>query len=227
MLFCNSLSFSMIQRMLAIWFLVPLPFLNPAWTSGSSQYTYCWNLAWSILSFTLLVCEMNAVVWQFECSLALPFLVWGSGKQHEFKRKVEGNLACVCTRLCPALYSLMDCGPRGSSVYGIFQARILEWVVISSSRGSSQPRDRTCTAGGFFTTVSSRKPIIWMAANIHLISSVLCMKCSWLSLLVFICGSTGHTGSVKCNSVTLVTFFLGFIQRSTQHGASARGMAWG
>ena len=37
--------FLMIQRMLAIWFLVPLPFLNPAWTSGSSRFMYCWSLA--------------------------------------------------------------------------------------------------------------------------------------------------------------------------------------
>ena len=37
-------SFSMIQRMLAIWSLVPLPFLNPTWTSGSSRFTYCWSL---------------------------------------------------------------------------------------------------------------------------------------------------------------------------------------
>ena len=41
MFFWNSLAFSMIQRMLAIWSLVPLPFLKPAWTSGSSQFTYC------------------------------------------------------------------------------------------------------------------------------------------------------------------------------------------
>ena len=37
----------------------------------------------------------------------------------------------------------MDCSPPGSSVHGILQARILEWVVMPSSRGSSQPRDRT------------------------------------------------------------------------------------
>ena len=37
----------------------------------------------------------------------------------------------------------MDCSPSGSSVHGIFQARILEWVAISSSRGSSQPRNQT------------------------------------------------------------------------------------
>ena len=63
----------MIKWMLAIWFLVPLAFLNPAWTSGSSQFTYCWSLAWRILSVTLLVCEMSAFVRYFEHSLALPF----------------------------------------------------------------------------------------------------------------------------------------------------------
>ena len=45
----------MIQRMLAIWSLVPLLFLSPAWTSGSSWFTYCWSLAWRILSITLLL----------------------------------------------------------------------------------------------------------------------------------------------------------------------------
>ena len=44
----------MIQWMLAIWSLVPLPFLNPAWTSGSSRFMYYWSLAWRILSITLL-----------------------------------------------------------------------------------------------------------------------------------------------------------------------------
>ena len=42
---------------------------------------------------------------------------------------------------CPALCDPMDCGPPGSSVRGISKARRLEWVAISSSRGSSQPRD--------------------------------------------------------------------------------------
>ena len=73
MFFWNSLAFSMIQWMLAIWSMVPLPFLKPAWSSGSSQFTYCWSLAWRILSITLLACEMSAIVWQFEHSLALPF----------------------------------------------------------------------------------------------------------------------------------------------------------
>ena len=43
--FWNSLPFLMIQGMLTIWSLVPLPFLKLAWTSGSSWFTYCWSLA--------------------------------------------------------------------------------------------------------------------------------------------------------------------------------------
>ena len=59
--------------MLAIRSLVPLPFLKPDWISGSSWFTYCWSLAWRILSITLLACEMRAIVRYFEHSLALSF----------------------------------------------------------------------------------------------------------------------------------------------------------
>ena len=63
----------------------------------------------------------------------------------------------------------MDCSLPGSSVHGILQARILEWVAIPSSRGSSQPKDPTqvsCLAGRFFTTESPRKHIYsWYVLN--------------------------------------------------------------
>ena len=52
------------------------------------------------------------------------------------------------------------CSPPGSSVHGIFQARILEWVAISFSRGSSQPKNQTCIsciAGRFFTNWVTRE----------------------------------------------------------------------
>ena len=54
----------------------------------------------------------------------------------------------------------MDYSPSGSSVHEIFQARILEWVTISFSRGSSQPRTQTqvsCTAGRFFPNWAIRE----------------------------------------------------------------------
>ena len=63
----------MIQQMPAIWSLVPLPFLKPACTSGSSWLTYCWSLAWRILSITLLACEMSRNSQLFEHSLPMPF----------------------------------------------------------------------------------------------------------------------------------------------------------
>ena len=58
------------------------------------------------------------------------------------------------TQLCPALCNLMDCSPQGSSVHEILRTRILEWIAISFSGRSSQPRDRTwvsCIVGGCFT----------------------------------------------------------------------------
>ena len=82
--FCSSLAFSRIQRMLAIWSLVPLPFLNPAWTSGISQFMYCWSLTWRILSIILLACEMSVIVQKFEHSLALPF--FGIGMKTDFSQ---------------------------------------------------------------------------------------------------------------------------------------------
>ena len=49
----------------------------------------------------------------------------------------------MCAQSSPTLCDPMDCSPLGSSVHGILQARILKWVAIPFSRGSSQPRDHT------------------------------------------------------------------------------------
>ena len=62
-------------------------------------------------------------------------------------RACSSILLCVCTseslQSSPALFDPMDCSWSGSSVHGILQARILEWVAMPASRGSSRPRDRT------------------------------------------------------------------------------------
>ena len=66
----------------------------------------------------------------------------------------------LVTQSCLFLCNPMDGSPPGSSVHRILQARILNWVVIPFSRGSSQPRDWTwisCTAGRFFTIWATRK----------------------------------------------------------------------
>ena len=52
----------------------------------------------------------------------------------------------MCAQSCSTLFISLDCSPPGSSVHGISQARILEWITISFSRGSSQPKDRTCVS---------------------------------------------------------------------------------
>ena len=70
---------------------------------------------------------------------------------------------CSVTRLYLTLCDPMDYSSPDSSVHGISQVRILEWIAVSSSSGSSQPRDRTqvsCIAGVFFTTEPSGKPCV-------------------------------------------------------------------
>ena len=51
---------------------------------------------------------------------------------------VEGSASLL--QSCPTLFDPVDCSPAGSSVHGILQTRILQWVAIAFSRGSSQPR---------------------------------------------------------------------------------------
>ena len=75
------------------------------------------------------------------------------------------NIPIVYTQSLQSYLTLcdtVDCSLPGSSVHGILQARILEWVTISSSRGSSPPRDRTlvsCIAGRYFTIWATREAL--------------------------------------------------------------------
>ena len=87
---------------------------------------------------------------------------------------------CVCvlvTQSCLTLCDPMDCSPPGSSVHEISQARILERVAISFSRGSSQPRNRThtsCLAGRFFTTEPPGRQLEGSCA----------VSCKWFSFYI-------------------------------------------
>ena len=83
-----------------------LPFLNPAWTSGSSQFMYCWSLAWRILNIASLVCEMSAILRKFEHSLALPVLGIGM-KTDLFQSCGHCWVFQICWLLCPLWLSLM------------------------------------------------------------------------------------------------------------------------
>ena len=81
-------------------------------------------------------------------------IVIGSGRDTS-----EGKFSGVM-KVSVSLWDPLDCSPPGSSVHGILQVRILERVVMPSSRGSSRPRVRTwvsCIAGRLFTVcVNSR-----------------------------------------------------------------------
>ena len=85
----------MIQQMLAIWSLIPLPFLNPAWTSGSSQFTYYWSLAWRILSITLLLRNLYAG------QEAIVRTGHGTTDWLQIRKRV-----CQCCILSPSLFNL-------------------------------------------------------------------------------------------------------------------------
>ena len=75
--------------------------------------------------------------------------------------------ACSVTQSCLTLSDPVDYSPPGPSVHGSLQARILEWVAMLFSRGSSQPRGRpwvsciSCLAGKLFATKSREKPPKW------------------------------------------------------------------
>ena len=81
---------------------------------------------------------------------------------------------CVCMLSCSlTLCDPMDWGLPGSSVHGIFQAKILQWVAISFSKGSSRPRDQTlvsCNAGKFFTDWVTYRDIcyLWFCCSLCL-----------------------------------------------------------
>ena len=72
----------------------------------------------------------------------------------------NGSCCCLVSKLCLTLCIPMDWSTPGSSVHGIFQARILVWVAIFFSRGSFGPKDQTSVswiAGGFYTTETPGK----------------------------------------------------------------------
>ena len=78
--------------------------------------------------------SMHEVVWSWTRV--------GGMKKCKKKVKKESEVAQSCSTLCDP----MDCSPLGSSIHWILQARILEWVAISFSRGSSRPRSPTLQA---------------------------------------------------------------------------------
>ena len=125
------------------------------------------NTFFNTLSFNICLC----------LSLFLPIFFIFCGKQGwSEKEKV------LVTQLCLNLCDPMDCSSPNSFVHGILQARILEWVAIPFSRGSSRPRDWSqvsCTAGRFF--------IIWATREVPKMDQMYktCQKCKHKSHTLF------------------------------------------
>ena len=108
----------------------------------------------------------------------------------------SNTLLCLCLvpQLCPILCDPMDCSPPGSSVHGILQARILEWVAIPFFRVYFWPRGWTqvsCIAGRFFTIWDTRKaqhspklPCVILMA-LQCLSLTALLQCSPFKTLIF------------------------------------------
>ena len=128
------------------------------------------------------------------------------------------------TQSCPTLCDPVDCSLPSSSVYGIFQARILEWIAISFSRGSSWPRDRTWVAH-----VGGRRFNLWATREAS--------NKGWKSKLLLICGlqngcvwaglkatlilyisirALGWPGALSMSSNTLQKVFFFFLPQSSK-----------
>ena len=142
---------------------------------------------------------------------------WSSTKFMSIEMVMPSNHLILCHPLspswkkvlvaqsCPSLCDFMDCSLSGSSVHRILQARILEWVAIPFSRGSSRPRDRTqvfSIVGRFFTVWATRKApdyqFPWSGKNPHA-SELLSW---WATTIEFMCSNSWSPyalESVLCN----------------------------
>ena len=117
-------------------------------------------ISWKRLYHCYLSCEIGEALIKYLKNIVNILAVgngWGDLSEWSDTSLNGGGLV---TKSCLTLCDRMDCSPPGSSVHGILQARTLQWVAISFSRGSSQPRNQThvsCIAGRFFTNWAIRE----------------------------------------------------------------------
>ena len=83
--------------------------------------------------------------------------------------KKKSTYKVLVTQLCPIVCDFMDYSPQSSFVHGILQERIMEWIAIPFSKGSSLPRDWTqmsYIAGRFFTSWTTGEAHLYLIPNI-------------------------------------------------------------
>ena len=129
-----------------------------------------WNLVNNPHFRILFSLHLYRAVWSTSIE-GCQLILYKSNIKNMFKMKLFSSKMCGAQspQSCPTLCDPMDCSPPGSSVHGILQARILEWVAMPSSRGSSWPRDQTgvsCNVGGFFTHFTWEVPVAKCAVSI-------------------------------------------------------------
>ena len=112
-------------------------------------------------------------------------------------------MKALIAQLCLILFDPVNCSPPGSSIHGVLQTRILEWVATPFSRGSSWPSNQTRDSritGGFFTVWATRETpyphdIYFITGGLHLLTHFACIfhpptPCSAAVGVVFVLGFT-------------------------------------
>ena len=94
---------------------------------------------------------------QVTCIASRLFTVWTTREDQFILRPQERKNECEVAQLCPTPYDPMDYSLPGSSIHGIFEAKILKWVAISFIRGSSRLQDQTWAAGRIFNIWATRE----------------------------------------------------------------------
>ena len=108
----------------------------------------------------------------------------------------------LVSQSCPTLCDPLDCSPLGSSVHGILQARIVEWVAIPFLRGSSWPKDWihiSHKADRFFTVWATMKPIVKVYHNLILKIWKLGCELFFFLTVPMVCGGEGNGNPLQCS----------------------------
>ena len=119
---------------------------------------------------------------------------WAAARQASLRKESE------VAQSCPTLCDPVDCSLPGSSVHGILQARILEWVAISFSRGSSRPRNTqvSCIADRGFILWATREALPELAQTpVHTVGDAIQPSLSLLFLYPPVFNLSQHQGLFK------------------------------
>ena len=152
---CSERDFTMATAVSGIEIFASLSGIADTTDTSCLLYTLAWCCHFGrkmgrILLFLNLY-SLSPGVWLIEhlvfhcCAVAQPCPALCDSVDHRYAATGRrGRFGCLVSQSCLTLCNPMDCSSPGSFVHAVLQARILEWVPMPSSRGFSQPKDRTC-----------------------------------------------------------------------------------